>query len=101
VLLIPCPHCGPRAEIEFRWGGEAHAARPEPAADASDAVWAEYLYFRKNLKGVDAERWLHAHGCRQWFNLLRDTATHQVICAYAIDEAPPALASAAAKGAAQ
>ena len=26
--LITCPHCGPRAEIEFRCGGEAHIARP-------------------------------------------------------------------------
>ncbi|MEQ1611156.1 MAG: sarcosine oxidase subunit delta, partial [Hyphomicrobiaceae bacterium] len=27
MLLIECPHCGPRAEIEFRCGGEAHVAR--------------------------------------------------------------------------
>ena len=28
MLLIDCPHCGPRAEIEFRYGGEAHMVRP-------------------------------------------------------------------------
>jgi sarcosine oxidase subunit delta len=101
MQLISCPHCGSRAEIEFRWGGEAHAVRPEPAAEASDAVWAEYLYFRKNLKGVDAERWLHAHGCRQWFNMLRDSTTHEVVAVYAMGEAPPASAASTAKGVAQ
>ena len=24
MLLIDCPHCGPRNEVEFRYGGEAH-----------------------------------------------------------------------------
>ena len=28
MLLIPCPWCGPRDEIEFHYGGEAHIARP-------------------------------------------------------------------------
>ena len=29
MLLIPCPYCGmDRPEIEFRYGGEAHIARP-------------------------------------------------------------------------
>ena len=29
MLLIDCPHCGPRAEIEYSYGGEAHIVRPE------------------------------------------------------------------------
>ena len=33
VLLIPCPWCGPRDEVEFRYGGQAHLAYPDdPAA---------------------------------------------------------------------
>ncbi|MGZ8625813.1 MAG: sarcosine oxidase subunit delta, partial [Actinomycetota bacterium] len=24
MLLIPCPWCGPRDEVEFRYGGQAH-----------------------------------------------------------------------------
>jgi hypothetical protein len=28
VLLIPCPWCGLRDEIEFSYGGEAHIVRP-------------------------------------------------------------------------
>ena len=26
MLLVPCPYCGPRPEVEFRCGGEAHVA---------------------------------------------------------------------------
>ena len=34
MLLIACPYCGiERPEIEFRYGGEAHVARPaDPSA---------------------------------------------------------------------
>jgi heterotetrameric sarcosine oxidase delta subunit len=90
MLLIPCPWCGPRAEIEFVWGGEAHLRRPDPADQATDQAWGDYLFMRANTKGAQAERWAHVHGCRQWFNLVRDTATHQVLAAYRMDEPPPA-----------
>ena len=33
MLLIPCPHCGPRAEIEFRHAGEAHLVRRTDGVD--------------------------------------------------------------------
>jgi sarcosine oxidase, subunit delta len=92
MLLIACPWCGPRAEIEFVWGGEAHLVRPEPPQDVSDAAWGAYLYVRNNVQGPHAERWRHAHGCGQWFNLIRDTATHQILAVYRMDEAPPAAA---------
>jgi sarcosine oxidase subunit delta len=38
---------------------------------------------------VHAERWLHAHGCQRWFNMLRDTASDQVIGIYAMGESRP------------
>ena len=28
------------------------------------------LFMRKNIKGVQFERWNHAHGCRKWFKWL-------------------------------
>ena len=38
MLLIPCPYCGERPELEFRYGGQAHIARPEnPAALSEEA----------------------------------------------------------------
>ena len=56
MLLIPCPWCGPRDEVEFRYGGEAHIARPPDPDAVDDAAWAEYLFMRQNPKGILAER---------------------------------------------
>ncbi len=78
MLRIPCPHCGLRDLTEFRHGGEAGVERPADPSAASDAVWADYLYYRNNVKGPHVERWVHIHGCRQWFELRRDTLTHEV-----------------------
>jgi len=89
MLLIPCPWCGPRDEIEFAYGGEAHITRPADPAACDDAAWGAYLYMRTNPKGVLAERWVHRHGCRRWFNLLRDTVSHRIIAVYRIGERPP------------
>ncbi len=90
MLLIPCPYCGmERPEIEFRYGGEAHVARPRDPGAVSDAAWTEYLYFRSNPKGEFAERWRHVHGCGRYFNLLRDTASDRILVAYKAGEPRP------------
>jgi heterotetrameric sarcosine oxidase delta subunit len=89
MLLIPCPYCGPRNDSEFTPGGEAHIARPD-AQRAGDSEWGEYLYFRQNIKGAQHERWFHAQGCRRWFNVTRDSITHEIIAAYRMGELPPA-----------
>lgn len=95
MLLIDCPYCGPRPEIEFRCGGEAHIRRPDPQA-ATDQDWADYLFYRKNPKGLHAERWCHVHGCGQWFNALRDTVTERFKATYRMGEpAPPAATEGA------
>lgn len=56
MLLIRCPWCGPRAEIEFRHGGEAHIGRPADPAKLDDKAWAAYLFLRTNPRGLHAER---------------------------------------------
>lgn len=89
MLLIKCPHCGERAEIEFRCGGEAHLARPLEPSALSDSEWAEFLFYRKNIKGVLAERWNHAHGCQRWFNAIRNSVTDEILATYAHAETPP------------
>jgi heterotetrameric sarcosine oxidase delta subunit len=89
MLLIPCPWCGPRDEVEFHYGGEAHIARPAEPAALDDTTWADYLFMRRNPKGPFAERWVHNAGCRRWFNLLRDTATHRILAVYKIGEPAP------------
>lgn len=89
MLRIQCPHCGTRDQDEFRYGGEAENQRPARPESLDDGEWARHLFYRTNTRGVQVERWLHAFGCRQWFLLVRDTATHAVEGAYRLDEPAP------------
>ena len=95
MLLIKCPYCGERPEIEFSYGGQAHLARPANPSELSDQDWAEYLYMRRNRKGVHAERWRHLQGCARFFNALRDTTTDQILATYRVGEPQPKLGAAA------
>ncbi len=91
MLLIACPWCGPRDQREFSCGGEAHIVRPRLPSSLSDDEWADYVFMRKNPKGLHHERWSHAHGCRRWFNLARNTATDEILAVYRLGEPPPAI----------
>ncbi len=93
MLLIPCPYCGERPEIEFSYGGQAHLVRPANPSEVSDQDWAQYLYMRRNRKGVHAERWRHVHGCARFFNALRDTTTDQFVATYRLGEPPEPAAT--------
>ena len=77
MLLIPCPHCGPRNETEFDYGGQAGVAYPVDPDSLSDAEWVEYLFLRDNPRGRWLERWVHSVGCRRWFDIERDTFTNE------------------------
>ena len=90
MLQINCPFCGCRDEVEFSFGGESHIVRP--SIDCSDAEWADYLFYEENLKGVQCERWSHSFGCGRWFNVARDTVTHEIHAIYKIGDPKPALA---------
>jgi sarcosine oxidase, subunit delta len=80
MLYISCPYCGSRDETEFTYGGPSHVTRPE--LSCTDHEWARYLYHRVNTKGLHRERWLHSFGCGRWFNMLRDTTTHDISQVY-------------------
>lgn len=79
MLRISCPFCGTRDQVEFQFGGESKVRRPHDPQQASDAEWADYLFYRDNIKGVHHERWLHIYGCGQWFNVVRDTLSHEIL----------------------
>ncbi|HUC18219.1 MAG TPA: sarcosine oxidase subunit delta [Acetobacteraceae bacterium] len=83
MLLIACPYCGPRPEIEFSYGGEAHIARATDPRRVDDAAWTSFLYLRSNRRGDHAERWRHTHGCGRFFNAVRNTNSDHFL---AIDE---------------
>lgn len=77
MLLISCPWCGFRDEVEFVAGGEADRVRPHDPAALDDAAWGEFLFMRRNTKGPQRERWNHAAGCRRWFVVARDNVTNE------------------------
>ena len=92
MLFIRCPYCGPRPEIEFAYGGEAHIARPQNPALLDDEQWAEFLFLRSNAKGLHYERWRHIHGCARFFNAVRDTLSDRFLMTYEIGQQRPDLA---------
>ena len=94
MLLIPCPHCGARAEVEFAYGGDATKRRPPDGAP--DEAWYDYVYLRGNPRGPHEEWWLHHAGCGRWIRVIRDTGTHEVLGA--APAVPPSSAGPASGG---
>jgi heterotetrameric sarcosine oxidase delta subunit len=82
MFIIECPWCGKRDQTEFTAHGEAHIARPENPAALTEDQWGDYVFFRSNKKGNHYERWVHTHGCRRWFNVVRNTLTDQIHHSY-------------------
>jgi sarcosine oxidase, subunit delta len=91
MMQIDCPHCGLRPENEFHFGGQSHIQRPP--LDCSDETWGDYLFARDNPKGDHAERWRHTFGCARWFNMIRNTVTHEIKAIYAMTDSRPAVKS--------
>ncbi len=85
-MTIKCPYCGERSEAEYNFGGPAHLERPSHAAEVSDKEWGNYLFMLDNVKGISPERWCHSHGCGRWFNILRNTETHEILSIYKMGE---------------
>jgi len=88
MLLIACPYCGERPELEFAHGGQAHIVRPAKPSEVDIDQWTRFLYMRDNVKGLYAERWRHSHGCGKFFNAIRDTTTDHFIATYKVGERP-------------
>ena len=76
MLRIPCPHCGPSDEAEFRYRGDATVTRPP--ADAGVDAFHDYVFLRDNPAGWHLEWWQHLHGCRATFKVKRHTISHEI-----------------------
>jgi heterotetrameric sarcosine oxidase delta subunit len=74
-MRIRCPNCGERSYTEFWFGGEL-----PPAAREGETLEEEFerVWLRRNVAGVQAERWFHFAGCRRWLTLERDTVTNEI-----------------------
>ncbi len=94
MLLIPCPHCGPRAEIEFTYGGDAGVERPLMDAGVSRQQWLDHIYLRDNPCGEHLEWWQHSSGCRAWIKVRRNTRSHQISGAWTATAKVPPVAAA-------
>jgi heterotetrameric sarcosine oxidase delta subunit len=103
MLLIPCPYCGPCAQIEFSYGSDASVVRPpvgegqgvdEEHDSVSAQQWLDHIYLRDNPRGPHLEWWQHSHGCRAWIKVRRDTATHEVLGAWPASAAVPSVETA-------
>ncbi|WP_459206999.1 sarcosine oxidase subunit delta [Pseudomonas sp. MLB6B] len=93
MLHIFCPHCGElRSEEEFHPAGQAHIARPLDPNACTDEEWGTYMFFRDNFRGIHHELWDHVAGCRQYFNMTRDTETYEILETYKIGEQPKVTA---------
>jgi heterotetrameric sarcosine oxidase delta subunit len=84
-FLLACPHCGVREVTDFAFGGEL-TARPSGAHTARERN--TYIYFRRNVAGVQREWWYHRAGCRSWFIADRDTRTNEVLLTAVPPDAP-------------
>jgi heterotetrameric sarcosine oxidase delta subunit len=84
MMLIPCPWCGPRNQVEFTYGGDATVERP--ADDAPMEAWFAYVYLRDNPRGPHDEWWLHSAGCRIWFAVRRVTRTLDILASAPVGE---------------
>lgn len=89
MFYIHCPYCGEhREEEEFHARGQAHLQRPVDPEACSDEAWGDYLFFRDNPRGIHHELWVHAVGCRKFFNITRNTVTYEILETYRIGEQP-------------
>jgi heterotetrameric sarcosine oxidase delta subunit len=75
-FLLTCPDCGPRDVNEFATTGEVLM---RSGAEATLRELTDYIYFRRNVAGVQREWWHHSLGCGTWFLAERDTRTNDVL----------------------
>ena len=78
ALQIACPNCGIRSFTEFWFGGEVTAHPPAPGQSVDPAVEFARVWYRRNVAGLQSERWYHYAGCRRWLTAQRDTSTNIV-----------------------
>lgn len=75
MQLIPCPHCGARAQIEFTYVRSVDSIVP---LNASPEAAMMTLYARDNPRGLSDELWRHTHGCHQFMLVRRHAVTHAI-----------------------
>ena len=75
MMLVDCPHCGPRAQAEFTYERTLDSI---VMIDMPGDQAISRLYARINPRGLDDELWRHSFGCRAWLVLRRHRTTHAI-----------------------
>ncbi|HLT89336.1 MAG TPA: sarcosine oxidase subunit delta [Woeseiaceae bacterium] len=75
--LIHCPHCGPRAQTEFRYRIDAEGVPVEWENESPDEAHRRTFY-RTNAIGFHRELWWHEAGCRSWLVIERHNRSHAI-----------------------
>ena len=88
-FLLSCPNCGPRDVNDFAYAGEV-TSRPAESPRLDELT--DYVYFRRNVAGVQREWWYHRFGCEVWFLADRDTRTNEVLRVELPEHAEPKAA---------
>jgi sarcosine oxidase subunit delta len=70
---------------DFAFGGELS---PRPTHRPVFTELNRYVYFRRNVAGLQREWWVHRSGCAQWFVAERDTRTNEIVWVARPDEVP-------------
>ena len=81
-FLLSCPNCGPRDVNEFAYAGEI-TFRPKSSPSLRELT--DYIYFKRNVAGVQRAWWYHRQGCEIWFQAERDTRTNEVLLTEIVD----------------
>ena len=82
----PLPLVRPAQPDRVHVRRRCHACAVCPRPTRSEAAWIDYVYMRDNPCGPHDELWLHSAGCRSWFKVRRDTATHDILASARNDE---------------
>ena len=66
---------------------EGDAAEEYLNALARSIEQSGFFTLEENYQGI--QQWLHAFGCRRWFNVRRDTITYRITAVYKPGDAAP------------
>lgn len=84
-FLLICPNCGAREVTDFGFGGEVST---RPVTQPTQRELNMYIYFRRNVAGIQREWWHHRSGCKAWFLAERDTRSNVVSWTALPEDAP-------------
>ena len=92
MLLIRCPYCGERPEIEFRHGGRGAHRAPARSGVAVATPNGRTIFTTAPIRrACTPSAGATSHGCGRFFNALRDTISDFFLTTYKLGEPRPDL----------